>query len=428
MRAIVRAATQWPSARRDGRTVPSVDEDGFTLAAAAAERVLEAGTTEDPIVDSIWLVGDSPAEAVWGIPEAIGRPDLDLHHHPRGPAGLAASLVAAAHEPGPGGAGLVLGVDLPPDGAEGAAAEGAGAVAFLLRDGAGLVPVGEFGRRHPVHRAPDASAWVAAGRRAAQLSGPDDSGQLVVVAKEAPPVLLNVWSRTVPGMTVVPSPASRPGVGAAPTLALAEGVRLLTEPTRTGDRGLVAVIAGETTRFVGFRRSGPVEWRGEVAPPAHGTEAPAPPLPAAALEAVSEGAYVPRPRYLESLEARWRFVGERCAACGAVTFPPRGRCRGCAATEGLTPIALPRTGSVEAATVVAPGAQPSEFDPVVEGSGRYGVAILQLVPGVRVTVAVAGSGNAPLPAGTSVRTELRRLYPMEGEWRYGRKAIPPAGV
>lgn len=427
MRAIVRAATHWPSARRDGLAVPSVDEDGFTLAATAAERLFEDGTSDGGRVDSIWLVGDSPPEAVWGIPEAIGHPDLDLHHHPRGPAGLAASLVAAAHESAPGGATLVVGVDLPSPDAAGTSAEGAGAVAFLLRDGAGLLPVGEFGRRHPVHRAPDASAWVEAGRRAARVSGPEEAGQLIVVAKEAPPVLLNVWSRNQPGMTVVPSPASRPGAGAAPTLALAEGIRRLTEPTLSGDRGLVASIAGETTRFLGFQRTGPVEWRGDLAPSAQGTEAPAPPLPAAALEAVSEGAYVPRPRYIESLGARWRFVGERCAACGTVTFPPRGRCRGCAATEGLTPFALPRTGSVEAATIVAPGAQPSEFDPIVEGSGRYGVAILQLVPGVRVTVAVTGSGDTPLPAGTSVRTELRRLYPMEGEWRYGRKAIPPAG-
>lgn len=145
----------------------------------------------------------------------------------------------------------------------------------------------------------------------------------------------------------------------------------------------------------------------------------APPL------AVSEGAYVPRARYLENLPSRWRLVAERCGHCGSLTFPARGVCRSCSAREGLTPHQLPLDGgTVVAATTIGQGGQPTEFDPQVAALGEYAVVLVALSPGICLTLQVTDAAPGELPIGARVRTRLRRLYPMEGEWRYGRKAIP----
>jgi uncharacterized OB-fold protein len=147
---------------------------------------------------------------------------------------------------------------------------------------------------------------------------------------------------------------------------------------------------------------------------------PTPPSPA-----VSEGAFVPHPRYLEGLPSRWRFLAERCAACDHVGFPIRGRCRGCGRTDRLEPLPLPLDGgSVIAATWIGKGGQPTEFDPQVESTGSYGVAIVEISPGVRATLQLTDSRPHEVTLGSRVGTRLRRLYSLEGEWRYGRKAVP----
>jgi uncharacterized OB-fold protein len=146
---------------------------------------------------------------------------------------------------------------------------------------------------------------------------------------------------------------------------------------------------------------------------------------AAALGQVSEGAYVPRTRYLENLPSRWRFVAELCPQCHGVTFPVRGFCRHCGAVEGLRREELPRAGRrVVAATTIHPGAQPSEFDWRVETAGPYDVLIVELAEGARVTLQLTDAAPGSIGPDDLVDTVLRRLYPMEGEWRYGRKAVP----
>lgn len=141
---------------------------------------------------------------------------------------------------------------------------------------------------------------------------------------------------------------------------------------------------------------------------------------------VSQGAFVPAPRYEESRPSRWRFVADRCAACGVRTFPSRARCRGCGATEGLRPEPLPLDGArVVASTWIGQGGQPTEFDRQVETSGSYGVVLAEIAPDVRVTLTVADARPEDVRVGSTVDTVLRRLYPIEGSWRYGRKAVPP---
>lgn len=141
--------------------------------------------------------------------------------------------------------------------------------------------------------------------------------------------------------------------------------------------------------------------------------------------AVSEGAYVPRPRYRESLPSRWRFVAQKCSRCSTLTFPARGVCRGCGAAAGLTAVPLPKDRArVVAQTVIGPGGQPTEFDAQVEAGGPYEVVLADLAPGIRVTLQVTDAEPGTVRIGDRVDTRLRRLYPMDGEWRYARKAVP----
>jgi len=140
---------------------------------------------------------------------------------------------------------------------------------------------------------------------------------------------------------------------------------------------------------------------------------------------VSEGAYIPRPRYLESLGSRWRFEGDRCGHCSHVTFPARGVCRSCGRSDGLASEFLPRDDvEVIATTTIGAGGQPTEFDRQVESFGPYEVVLAELAPGIRVTLPVTDVPPGSIRIGDRVDTRLRRLYPMDGEWRYGRKAVP----
>jgi uncharacterized OB-fold protein len=143
--------------------------------------------------------------------------------------------------------------------------------------------------------------------------------------------------------------------------------------------------------------------------------------------AVSEGAYVPRPRYLESLPSRWQLLAYQCSRCSGLTFPGRGACGRCGSREGLAEVALPRDAAVVVATtVIRKGGQPTEFDSQVEVGGPYEVVLAELAPGLRVTLQLTDADPGSVRIGDRVDTRLRRLYPMEGEWRYGRKAVPAA--
>jgi uncharacterized OB-fold protein len=157
----------------------------------------------------------------------------------------------------------------------------------------------------------------------------------------------------------------------------------------------------------------------------NGREAAVPPPKLVPDAPVAQGAYVPWPRYAEGTDAHWNLTAERCGACGALTFPPRGRCRSCGAASSLSRVRLdPDSGRVVASTRIGPGGQPTEFDDQVGQLGPYGVVLVEFEGGVRATLQVADHDGAVLPIGSPVHTELRRAYPMEGRWRYARKAVP----
>lgn len=196
-----------------------------------------------------------------------------------------------------------------------------------------------------------------------------------------------------------------------------------------GASGIPGRALAELFRLAAARSRADVwvgDWRTD---PAKGPPPPPRPVDEVAPGAsVSQGAFVSGPRYEESRPSRWRFVADRCEACGVRTFPMRGRCRGCGRDDRLAPEPLPLDGAtVVAATWIGPGGQPTEFDPMVETAGPYGVVLAEVVPGVRVTLAVADARPEEVRVGATVDTALRRLYPIEGAWRYGRKAVPARG-
>ncbi|MCI4360641.1 MAG: zinc ribbon domain-containing protein [Thermoplasmata archaeon] len=428
-RAIVAAALHRPSYRVGELSAQGPDEDAFTLAVTATERLMAAENGPLEPIDGLHVVGDFPAEADAGLPEALGIHHVAVVRHGGGLAGLGAALHAAARPEGPGRS-LVLVAEVPPPSAPDLPLFGAGAIAFELCSGApGLAPVGHGSRRHPTHRPPDADGWVADATRHGGLPSVGAHGALYFIAKESPPVLLRFWQRAQPGLPILPGPIGPTGIGPAPSMAPALWVADLAGRPEAGEWGLIARVTAEASEFLGLHRTGTVRLIG-LPLPLHdgpGLGAPSTALPVDVVGAVSEGAYVPRPRYIENLPSRWRLIGDRCANCGALTFPSRGRCRTCGASEALEPELLPRRGTVLAATAVSPGAHPTEFDALVAASGAYGVALVELAPGVRATLQVADHDASPLAAGSPVTTELRRLYPMEGEWRYGRKALAARG-
>lgn len=329
---IERAAAYVPRTSVQGRRSAAADEDGFTMAATALERLGDGGPPAGP-PPRLLVAGELPPSADADLPRFLGVP-VTVERVGSGIESVltALSAVAVATEPPP-----------------------------------------------PI-------LFVAVDRGSGGPNDPDAAVALRCTADGAVPV-----DRVVAELEGKGTPS------AGPLLRFGTG-RAAAEPSR---------------------------WVGDFAPGAVHPVAPTPrETPLVPNAPVSQGAYVPRPRYLEGVGAHWRFEGERCDACGATGFPPRGRCRSCGATDRLRPMPLPRDGGVVvASTTIGPGGQPTELDEQVERSGPYGVVLVDLVPGVRVTLPVADS-SASLAIGRRVGTRLRRLYPMEGEWRYGRKAVP----
>ena len=137
----------------------------------------------------------------------------------------------------------------------------------------------------------------------------------------------------------------------------------------------------------------------------------------------SQGAYVSPTAYLAEAKARYRLVGEECAKCGRLHFPPRESCLACGAREWKAR-PLKRTGTVYAYTIIGKGAAPSEFLAQQLATGDYATAVVELDDGLRVTSMLADVDPASVKIGMRVRMVFRRLYVQEGVVRYGFKFAP----
>ncbi|MCI4321607.1 MAG: zinc ribbon domain-containing protein [Thermoplasmata archaeon] len=413
--SITHAAIARPSGRLGPLGVEAPDEDGFTLGLAAAE-ALPWPPDASP-VQRLDLVGDFPLEAGWALPEALDLGEVTVH---RSASGAASLFEALRSHPGsaPGTARLVLAVDLARIRRPPGPSHGALALAFRLGEGGGL-------------RVDSVGTHVVSPRRGSPAKSSDVRGAppgarpmpLLLLGEEAQ--LAAASERAIAlGFVPIPAPPPPPGVGPAVTTLAGLALRLAYGVDNTVIEVALWVLSPDQEVSVRATELGPVAWSEAPTPGPHPLAAPPIPEAAGAPDARAEGAYVPKPRYLENLPSRWRLVAERCAHCSHLTFPARGVCASCGRADGIQAVPLARDGwTVEAVTTVRPGAQPTEFDLYAKAVGGYDVVIARSREGPRGTFQVAGpAGSAHI--GDALYLPLRRLYPMEGEWRYGRKAAP----
>lgn len=402
---IVAMALARPARGGPGHRTHAPDEDAFTVAAEAVEEVEELPGNASPqhSTGRVWILGNLDEDAGWMIPELLGVPSVPVVRTESDREGFWSTLQSIAGHPAADGDDVVVisssGEGVPPD------ELGACALRLRRQEGLRIESIGSVA-------APRTHAVDVATAVRIELK---NSGSVMAVP---PPV-------------VVLDETASPGAVRAPGTAALSGIARWVQTQTAGARAaLVDQDPREASYYAQVVLDSPVHvvgpWEERRRRSSDPPEPPKVSDDSLRLK-VSEGAYIPWPTYRASLASRWRFVAEQCGACGHLSFPSRGRCSGCGAEEGLRAVALPRRQlEVLASTVIHPGAQPTEFDAQVSGSGPYGVLIVELAPGVRATVQLSEPVAQALPPGSRVDTRLRRLYAMEGRWRYGRKAVPSA--
>ena len=115
------------------------------------------------------------------------------------------------------------------------------------------------------------------------------------------------------------------------------------------------------------------------------------------------------PRYHRLAPAYYRLEGQRCAACGAVQFPPRHACSSCRGMN-LAAHRLSGNGTVYSWSEVAQA--PHGF------SGSYLVALVDLEEGVRVTAQLTDVESDEVEIGMPVEMVTRRLQERGGSQGY----------
>lgn len=434
-RSILSASLVLPVWQRGPFRIEGPDEDAFTLGLHSLHRLSHQVQPQGArALRRLHLVGTFPPEVDWAYGEALGIPELVVRRHPPNAPGLWGALAAAAHDEGSTGREAVVAADLAALTNEASGApglrHGAGAAAFLFGMDPGLAVLQHGFRGHAPGRPPTRQGTVSSWLEALGLPSGGGTGEAILVVDEDLARWQAAWEEAAPGISVTSIGAPPDLLGPAPSVGPAGLLWELGRRLRTGNIGIIGESVRGRSGFAGFRLDGPVRWVG-----AWGTSAPGLDPPSETflerndpLNAVSQGAYVPHPRYLENLASRWRLVAERCTHCRALAFPATGRCRTCGRSDGLRTEALPRNGlEVEAVTTIGPGAQPTEFDSIVRSAGPYDVALVAVGSEARATVQVTDTPPGRLHVGDRVGLVLRRLYPMEGEWRYGLKAIPERG-
>ncbi|HJP91099.1 MAG TPA: Zn-ribbon domain-containing OB-fold protein [Pyrinomonadaceae bacterium] len=105
-----------------------------------------------------------------------------------------------------------------------------------------------------------------------------------------------------------------------------------------------------------------------------------------------------------------RLIGSRCVKCGEVTFPVSAFCPQCC-TETTETIPLSRRGTLYSFTVQRfrpppPYRGPGEFEP-------YGVGMIELPEGLRVTAVLADEDPDSLCVGMEMELIVMKLFEDE---------------
>ncbi len=144
-------------------------------------------------------------------------------------------------------------------------------------------------------------------------------------------------------------------------------------------------------------------------------------------EVAGGGAHVSLPSWRRSLDQRYRLAAGRCPECGAYAFPPEGACPACHELVEFDRVEMPRTGTVEAVTVIGQGGAPPEFVPQQDRDGAFGVAIIELADdegSVELPAQLTDCDPEAVDVGDAVEATIRRIYDQEGIPRYGVKFTP----
>ena len=433
------------------KAVPEADEDALTMAAEAGRRALAA--TETPPADIDWLgfaTTTPPVDEGDLLPRLSSLLGVDPHRSTAfgestraGTQALETGLEVTDSE------GLVIAADCPhgaPDSPEEHAA-GAGAAAVLLgEDGADVIETSEArsvtpGLRFRRHgSAATEGLGVTAYERSAfretitdAIEGLDvDLSTVDAAAIQAPdgglPYRairgLDLEAETVSAVETVSmlgdTGVSGPLLGVAS--ALEQGLHRTIVVGFGGGSGATALLV-EGSAPADLSLDGAVELdypaylrrRGELTsgPPEGG------------------GAYVSVPTWVRSIPQRHQLIAGRCRDCDSLAFPPEGACPDCGSLTGYEPVALGRTGTVEAVTEISQGGAPPEFVEQQARSGSYASAIVAFAGPDGGTVSapaqVVLAGERSVAVGDRVEAVIRRIYTQEGVTRYGFKVVPAEG-
>ena len=402
------------------KTVPGHDEDEVTLAVEAGVRALEAGQVEPGAIGMLAVIAERPV-AVATVAAALGISEARSKALSGADSG-AAVLAGLDHVDASGGQALVITVGTPPTNPHDPAEHAAGTAAVA-------VVCGKGGLRR--ERATHATAeTVSLDRGDDLLSEAFDRLKVTqashVFAAERGPGAQGALEKRF-GKSIRSGLSWFTGdLGPASALAnLAAGASRIT----AGESVLLITVGPQAATVLLFTAESPPATPGDFLSSLKRERRY---LPFAVHQRratvtsggePSQGAYVSPTAYLAELPARYRLVGEDCAACGTLHFPPRESCTKCGSRESR-PRPLKRTGEVYSYTIIGRGAAPSEFAEQQAIWGEYATAIVQLDDGPRITAMLTDVPPATVKAGMRVSMVLRRLYTQEGVTRYGFKFRP----
>ncbi|WP_256687480.1 zinc ribbon domain-containing protein [Halococcus qingdaonensis] len=438
----------WGRSPHREMVVPGADEDAFTMAVAATERLIETGVEREAI-EHVALASTTPPLDEGLFAPRLGRAlglerDVETSEHTGSTLAGAEALSRALDANGPA---LVVVSDCPNgDPADG---WGAGAVALLVADEAtvGIPERAWYADEYPGLRYRErgsedvASIGVTTYERdairecvAGAATRIDDIESVAHAALHQPDARmpsriagdLSINDDVIERGTVV----GRVGDAGAATvfLGLARALRGADADDRTlagafgsGGAGAAFVLdggldiagladgeipSGERISYTTALRKRGVLDEEEVA---------------------GGGARVSLPTWRESLDQRYRLRAGRCPDCETVAFPPEGACPHCGSRADYEPYDLPRVGVVRARTVVGQGGAPPEFAAQQRRDGAYGVVVVGF-EGTDATLPAQLTDCDPesVAIGDELRAVVRRIYEQEGIARYGVKFVPTA--
>lgn len=134
---------------------------------------------------------------------------------------------------------------------------------------------------------------------------------------------------------------------------------------------------------------------------------------------ISQGAYVSRAQYEESMKARLGMQGQ--SSNDGYIWPPRQRDNDGSVVTG-SPVEMGTVGTIHSWTTLSAAGAPSEFALRAPLLGGITSALVDLHSGPRGVFLMVDDEDCRLDFGIEIELVVRRIYAQDGFIRYGRKA------